>query len=139
MAGGYTGLTQHVVVASRTTGGITWAVEWNEAPVLNAIGADGTLLSSRALLPSTNSFDQFNSSDQHELRKTVALVARGHRVNVAIENQLHMFHKSVQTKSIEYDHKITSIAVSAVNTRERIAVMFSQGGILRWNDLLNQK
>jgi hypothetical protein len=95
--------------------------------VLAALGPDGELIGTESLGVEPE-FDELGSW------LPPALHARGDKVYVGVGRQLLTFNRFSRADLLELPHPVAAIAGSAPNTRARIAVALSRGGLVFWDD-----
>lgn len=126
--GSLPGLSRETVAVDRSTRGATWMLETRrEGFVLAALGPDGELIGTE-LLGVEPEFDELGSW------LPPALHARGDNVYVGVGRELLTFNRLSRASSLELPHPVVGIAGSAPNTRARIAVSLSRGGLVFWDD-----
>ncbi len=118
LAGGFRGISAHVVAATCTTSGVIWLIEeQDDQYILNGLSTNGSLLSSHGL-PGDASMG------------VPKLVSRNDELTLAIGKTLFVFEKSEWRPLLELPHPIESLVTSIPNTRNRSAVTGATGGML---------
>jgi len=129
-AGAVPGMSEGVMAAARTGGGITWLVEshGDQWPTLRTLGPQGEPLS-------TTMLDLEDYADEPaDLALPVPLHARSKRTFVGLATSMLVINQRWSVDTIGLPHPIRSFSGSAPHTRTRVAAGFDFGGEIFWFD-----